>query len=219
MSVGGVGPDDQDDVGVFNAVKILRSRACAKGCFEPVSGRRMTHACAGIDIVIAKACPDKFLHKEGFFIGATARGDSTKGVAAIFRANPFQFGRGVGKSFVPFDFAPRIADRLADHGLQNAFLMLRIAPGKAALDAAMSTVGLAVFVRDHPHQLFAPHFGAEGAANAAIGAGRDNAAFGCADFDHFLFNQRRRRAGLHTSPARHAFRLEEIIAGETCRNL
>ena len=97
--------------------------------------------------------------------------------------------------------------------------MLRIAPGKAALYAAMSAIGLAVFVRDHPHQLFAAHFGAEGAANTAISAGRDNAAFGCADFDHFLLNQCRRRAGLHTSPARHAFRLEEIIAGEACRNL
>ena len=72
VSVGGVGPDDQDDVGIFDAIKILRSRAGAKGCFEAVSGRRMAHTRAGIDIVIAKACPDKFLHKEGFFIGATA---------------------------------------------------------------------------------------------------------------------------------------------------
>ena len=179
----------------------------------------MAYTRTGIDIVIAKACPDKFLHKEGFFIGATARRNSAKGIAAIFRANAFQFGRGVGKSFIPFDFAPRIADRLADHGLQYAFLMLCIAPGKAALYAAMSAVGLTVFVRDHPHQLFAAHFGAEGAANTAIGAGRDNAAFGCADFDHFLFNQCRRRAGLYTSAARDAFRAEEIVAGETCRNL
>ena len=72
VAIGGVRTNDQDDIAVFDAVKILRPRAGAKGGFEAISRRRMTHARARIDVVIAKARTHKFLHKEGFFVGATA---------------------------------------------------------------------------------------------------------------------------------------------------
>ena len=79
--------------------------------------------------------------------------------------------------------------------------MLGIAPCKAALDATMAAIGLAVFIRNHTDQLFAAHFGAEGAADTAISAGRNDATFRCADLNNFFLNQRRRGAGLHTGTA------------------
>ena len=95
--------------------------------------------------------------------------------------------------------------------------MLGIAPSKAALDATMASVGLTVFIGNHPHQLFAAHFGTEGATNPAISAGRDDAAFRCADLDHFFLDQCRRRTSLHTGTARNAFRTHKIVTGKASR--
>ena len=214
VTIGGVCTNNQDDIAVLNTVKILRAGAGTKSGFEAISGRRMAYARASIDVIVTKTGTYKLLHEEGFFIGATAGRDAAKGVAAIFFANPLQFGRGISKGLIPFDFAPRVADRFADHGLQDAFLMLGIAPSKAALDAAMTAIGFAVFIRNHTDQLFAAHFRAEGAANTAIGASRYDAAFRCADFDNFFLDQSCGRAGLHTGTARNAFRTQKIIAGK-----
>ena len=137
-------------------------------------------------------------------------------MTAVFLADPFQFGRGIGKGLIPFDLAPWIVDRFTDHRLQDAFLMLGIAPGKAALDARMAAIGFAVFVRNHPHQLLTAHLGPKGTAYAAIGACGHNAAVRRAYFHDFLFDECGRWTCLHTCPARHAFASHEIIAGETC---
>ena len=94
--------------------------------------------------------------------------------------------------------------------------MLGIAPGKATLDAAVAAIGLTVFVGDHSHQLLAAHFCAEGAADAAISAGRNNAAFGCTDLYNLFFYQRCCWAGLHTRTARHAFGAHKIVTGKAC---
>jgi hypothetical protein len=67
---------------------------------------------------------------------------------------------------------------LADHRVEDALLVAGIAPGEAALDAGMAAIGLAVLVRHHAHQLVAAHFGLEGAADAAIGAGGDTECSG-----------------------------------------
>ena len=166
----------------------------------------MADARTGIDVVVAKPCPHQLLDEKRFFVGAAAGCDAAERVLAIGRGDPVQFGRRVGKGFVPFDFAPRIADRFADHRFQDAFLMLGIAPGEPPLDAAMPAIGLAGLFRHHPHDLFAAHFGAERAADAAIGAGGDDGAFGRADLDDLFLDQRRRWARLHTGPARYAFR-------------
>lgn len=117
MTIGGVRTNDQDDIAVLDTVKILCSGAGTKSGFEAISGRRMAYARAGIDVIVTKTGTYKLLHEEGFFIGAAAGRDAAKGVAAIFVANPLQFGRGISKGLIPFDFAPRVADRLADHGL------------------------------------------------------------------------------------------------------
>ena len=89
--------------------------------------------------------------------------------------------------------------------------MLGIAPGKAALDAAMPAIGLAIFPWHHADNLFAAHFGPERAANAAIGAGGDDARSGVPISDRLFLDQRRGRAGLHTGTAGHAFAAKEIV--------
>ena len=69
---------------------------------------------------------------------------------------------------------------LADHRLGDAVLVGGVAPGEAALDAGMAVVGLAVLVGHHAHDRVALHLRLEGAADAAIGAGRDDAVLGLA---------------------------------------
>src|SRR3546814_10841248 len=83
--------------------------------------------------------------------------------------------------------------------------MLGIAPGEAALDAAMPAIGLAFLPRHHAHQFLAPHLRAEGAADAAIGAGGDDGAVGRAGLHHLLLDQAGGGAGLNTGPTGHAF--------------
>ena len=107
--------------------------------------------------------------------------------------------------------APGIGDLGADHRLGDAVLVGRIAPGEAALDAGMAVVGLAVLVRHHAHHLVALHLGLERAADAAIGAGGDDAVLGLARLDDGLLHQRRGRAGLHAGAAGDAFRVEEVL--------
>ena len=87
--------------------------------------------------------------------------------------------------------------------------MGRIAPGKATLDAGVATVGLAVLVGDHAHDLIAAHLRLEGAADSAIGAGGHDRMLRLADLDDRLLRQRRGRAGLYAGAAGHAFGAEE----------
>ena len=84
-----------------------------------------------------------------------------------------------------------------------------VAPGEAALHAGMAAVGLAVLVGHHANDLVAAHLRLEGAADAAIGAGRHHRMLGLADLDHRLLGQRRGRARLHAGAARNALRSEE----------
>src|SRR5690606_40285708 len=58
--------------------------------------------------------------------------------------------------------------------LEDTLFVACIAVSEATLDAGVATVRLAVLVRHHAHQLVATHFRLERAADAAIGAGRDN---------------------------------------------
>ena len=80
--------DDEDDVCVLHAVKILRARRRPKGRFQAISRGRVADARAGIDIVIAKARADEFLDEEGFLVGAAGRRDAAQRIAAIFAADP-----------------------------------------------------------------------------------------------------------------------------------
>ena len=113
---------------------------------------------------------------------------------------------------VPGHLAPGIGDPLADHRLQHAILVGGVAPGEAALDAGMALIGPAVLVGHHAHDLVALHLGLERAADAAIGAGRDDAsvrAGRCSMTDFSV--ERGGRAGLDAGAAGHAFGVEEIF--------
>ena len=212
MRGGRVGADDHGDIGVLDRVEVLRAGRGAESGRQAIAGRRMADAGAGIDIVVAEAGADQLLHQIGFFVGAARRGDAADGVAAIFGLDPLELGCRIVKRLVPRHFAPGIGDLLADHRLEDALLVGGVTPGEAALDAGMAAIGLAVLVGHHAHDFLAAHFRLEGAADAAIGAGRHRRMFGLADLDHGFLGQGRGRAGLHAGAAGHAFGAQETLA-------
>jgi hypothetical protein len=165
---------------------------------------------AGVDVVVAEAGAHQLLHQEGFFVGAARRGDAADRVAAVFRLDALELGGGVAiaSSQLTSRQGSVIFSRII--GLSDAVLVRGVAPGEAALDAGMAVVGLAVLVRHHAHDLVAAHLGLEGAADAAIGAGGDDAVLGW-PISITTSPQRRGRAGLHAGAAGHAFRLEERL--------
>ena len=55
MTVGRVGADDHDDVGLLDAVEILRAGGRAECRLQAIAGRRMADAGASVDIVVAEA--------------------------------------------------------------------------------------------------------------------------------------------------------------------
>ena len=128
-------------------------------------------------------------------------------------------GRRMGQRLVPAHFAPRIGDARAYHRLGHALAMRGVAPGEAALDAAMAVIGLAVLVRDHAHQLRAAHLRLELAADAAIRAGGDHRVLRRADLDDLFLDQRGGRASLHAGAAGHALAGHEtlVLAGGDAR--
>ena len=203
---GGIGADDDGDVGILDGIEILRAGRRAVSLAEAVSGRRVADAGAGVDVVVAERGADQFLHQECFLVGAARRRDAADRIAAVFSLNALEFGGGVIDRFLPADFPPFVSDLGADHRLENALFVGRVAPGEPAFDAGVAAIGLAVLVRHHAHQFFAAHFRLERAADAAIGAGRHHRMLGLADLDDLLLVQRRRRAGLDAGAAGHAFR-------------
>ena len=213
MAFGGVGADHHDHVGMLHRVEVLRAGRLAEGLLEPVAGRRVAYARAGVDVVVAEGCAHQLLHQVGFLVGAARRRDAADGVAAVLGLDALELRGGVGDRLVPAHFLPRIGDVAADHRLDDTVRVGRVAPGEAALDAGVAVIGLAVLVGHHAHHLRAPHLGAERAAHAAIGAGRDHAALGLAVVDDRLFHQGGRGAGLHAGPARYALGVEEALLG------
>ena len=211
MAVGRIGADDHDHVGLHDRIEILRAGRFAERVLQAVAGRRMADARAGVDVVVAETGAHELLHEIGFLVGAARRGDAADRVAAVLGLDALELRRGVGDRLVPRHFAPRIGDLRADHRLDDAVRMRRIADREAALDAGMAVIGVAVLVRHHAHEFLAVHLGAERAADAAVGAGRDLAVLGLAVRDQRFLRQRRRRARLHAGAARHAFGIEERL--------
>jgi hypothetical protein len=76
VCVGRVRPDHQHDIGMLDAIEILRAGARPEGCLQPVAGRRVAHTGAGIDVVAAKDGADHLLDEEGLLIGAAAGRDA-----------------------------------------------------------------------------------------------------------------------------------------------
>ena len=73
MGVGRIGADHDHDVRLVDRLEILRAGRGAEGLREPVAGRRVADARAGVDVVVAEAGAHHLLNEEHFLVGA-ARG-------------------------------------------------------------------------------------------------------------------------------------------------
>ncbi|MNK74678.1 hypothetical protein D3C87_941980 [compost metagenome] len=206
-----IGADDKHDIGLLDAVEILRAGGGAESLTETITRRRMADAGAGIDVVVTKAGADEFLDEEGFFIRAAGRGNAAYGFPAILPLDTPELRGNVREGLLPRDFPPWIADLFADHRVENAIPVGGITISKATLDAGMAAIGLPVLPRHHAHQFFTAHFRLEGAADAAIGAGRDHGMFRLANLDHRFFGKGRRRTGLHAGAAGNAIGIKERL--------
>ena len=204
-----IGADDHDHVGLFHRIEVLRSGGSAESGLESVAGRRMADTRARVGVVVAERRADHLLHQIRFFVGAARRGDAADGIAAIFGLDALEFAGSVADGFFPGDFAPGIGDLGADHGLENAVLVRRVAPRKAALHAGMAVVRFAVLERNHADHFVALHLRFERTADAAISAGGDDGVFPLAFRDDAFFDQRGRGTRLHAGSAGHAFGIEE----------
>ena len=71
MGIGGVGPNDQNNIRVHHTVEGLGARRGAQSLVEAISGGAVTNPGAGIHIVIAERRADHFLHHIDLFIGAS----------------------------------------------------------------------------------------------------------------------------------------------------
>src|SRR5262249_34189499 len=208
--VGRVGADHDHAVGLLDAVEVLRARRFAERGLEPVAGRRVADARAGVDVVVAERGAHQLLHEVGLLVGAARTGDRADRAAAVLRLDALDLRRRVRDRLLPGHLAPRIGDARADHRLPDTVLVRRVAPREAALHARMAVVRLAVLVRHHAHDLGALHLGAERAADAAVGTGRHHRVVGLAVVVQRLLHQRRRRARLHAGAARPALAVEEV---------
>src|SRR5690606_29517043 len=158
-----------DHVGVAHAGEGLRTGGGPEGLAQAVAGGRVAHARAGIDVVGAEGRAHELLHQVGFLVGAAAGSDAADRVLAVPGLDALDLAGRVAKSLVPADLAPGVVDAGTDHGAGDAVRVRRVAPGKAALDAAVPFVGLAVLPRHHAHHGAALHLGLERATDTAIG--------------------------------------------------
>src|SRR5580658_4486505 len=104
----------------------------------------MTNARASIDIIVAERRANHLLHEVGLFVGAARRGDAADGIPPVLGLNTLELAGRVINRLVPGDFAPRVRDLGADHGLRNAILVSRIAPRESAFHTRMAMVRFAV---------------------------------------------------------------------------
>ena len=74
----------------FHRIEILRSGRSAEGVLQAIAGGRMTHARAGIHVVVAKGGPNHLLHQIGFFVGAARRRDPADRIAPILCLNALE---------------------------------------------------------------------------------------------------------------------------------
>ena len=211
MPVGGVRAHHQHHVGVLDQIELVGAGRSAEGGFQPVARGRMADAGAGVGVVVAEHPARQFLDQVGFLVGAARGRNNADQFAPVRSLQAAELGGDMGDRLVPADFAPGIGDGRADHRLQDAVAVLRVAPGEAALHAGMPVVGFAGFGRDHAHHRLALHLGAEGAAHAAIGAGGFDRMFRLAERHHRFLDQRPGRAGLHAGAAGDAFRGQERL--------
>ena len=214
VGIGRIGAADQDQVGLAYRVKILGAGRLAVAGLESVLAGGMADTRAVVDVVVAERCPYQLLHQIGFFVAAPAGGNGADGFRAVLRLHPLQSGGSKGNGLVPAHGAPRIVGMVADQRRGHPVRMRGIAPGKAALDAGMTMIGVPGAVRHHADHLLALELGLERAADAAIGTGGGYAVGRLAAVDHRVFHQGGRRTCLDAGAARYAFRSHQVRAGK-----
>ena len=154
--VGRVGADDQDHVGLVDALEVLRAGGFAERLLQAIAGRRVADARARVDVVVVEGGADHALHGVDFLVGRARGGDAADRVLAVLGLRLLEALGGVVDRLVPRDVPPRIGDLLADHRCQDAILVRRIAEREAALDARVALVGAAVLVGHHARRLLRP---------------------------------------------------------------
>ena len=70
MTVGGIGPDHHDDIGLHHGREGLRACRFAQRVLEAVTGGRVTDPRAGIHVVGAERRAHQFLHEESLLVRA-----------------------------------------------------------------------------------------------------------------------------------------------------
>ena len=183
MAVGRVRADHENDVRVHHRIEVLRARRLTQRVLEPIPRGRMANARARVDVVVAETRAHELLYEIGLLVRAARGSDAADGVAAVFGLNALELGGRIGDRLLPGHLAPGIRDLLADHRLQDAIGVRRIAHRESPLHAGVAVIGVAVEIRHHAHDLLALHLGAEGAAHTAVGAGRGDAVLRLALLD------------------------------------
>src|SRR5262249_28565026 len=115
VTFGRVRADDDDDVGLHHRIEVLRAGRLADGVLQAVPGRRVAHASAGVDVIVAERRADHLLNQERLLVRAPRRGDAADRVSPVLRLDALELARCVVDRLVPAHLLPWLVDRLADH--------------------------------------------------------------------------------------------------------
>jgi len=110
-----VGANGDNYVGIHDAVERLCSCRSAERLFEAITSRRVTHSCAGVDIVITHGGANEFLHNEYFLVGTTRRRNAADRFSSVFFLNFLETFSRVADRLVPTDLAPRVFNIVPNH--------------------------------------------------------------------------------------------------------
>ena len=100
VAVSRVGADDEDDVGLGDGLEVLRAGRGAERRAQPIAGRRVADAGAGIDIVVAEGGAHQLLDEEDLLVGAARRGDGADRFTAVLGLDALELaGRVVDRLF------------------------------------------------------------------------------------------------------------------------
>jgi hypothetical protein len=83
VGIGGVGADDEDDVGLVDRLEVLGAGRRAERLAEPIPGGGVADPSAGVDVVVAEGGPHHLLDDVDLLVGAPRRGDAADGVEAV----------------------------------------------------------------------------------------------------------------------------------------
>ena len=81
MTLGRIRADEHDHIGLHDGHERLRAGRLAQRVLQAVAGRRMAHARAGIDVVVAERRAHQLLHEIRLFVRAARRGDAADRIA------------------------------------------------------------------------------------------------------------------------------------------